>query len=348
MLDTAARAFRAAGLHEKAAEAMLELGIVCELPTLASFSWVKWQVEMFFFWVWESLTKKWTGLRTVKLRLGWSQQEHNCYGLDDGKGDDILVKFTQTQVKWVNLTLIKTCGCRRHTDTLNGVRMELKVEGLRSSSCRRSGGCGHGGEHPTFGGCHIFCRVQGAVEQKPGMSSSSSNLEAGFSAENLIVCLNQCEMEEGSVLMLPEIKSKDWEKQQGYPVPGMFDVHHSFVPWMLLPISAESFLNLWFCWQKHDILCPKLVASKYFQWFLKVVLCVFFSKRGKPIQSGFQRVGLLRTAFLNPSTKQDDVGSLDATSYVNLFEWPQQWLFREGGRRHFMNFSTSVSIYEFF
>lgn len=50
MLDTAARAFRAAGLHEKAAEAMLELRIVCELPTLASFSWVKWQVEMFFFW----------------------------------------------------------------------------------------------------------------------------------------------------------------------------------------------------------------------------------------------------------------------------------------------------------
>lgn len=28
MLDIAARAFRAAGLHEKAAEAMLELGIV--------------------------------------------------------------------------------------------------------------------------------------------------------------------------------------------------------------------------------------------------------------------------------------------------------------------------------
>ena len=44
MLDTAARAFRAAGLHEKAAEAMLELGIdVCELPTLDSFSWVKWR-----------------------------------------------------------------------------------------------------------------------------------------------------------------------------------------------------------------------------------------------------------------------------------------------------------------
>ena len=49
MLDTAARAFRAAGLHEKAAEAMLELGIVCELPTLDSFSWVKWR--FFFFGV---------------------------------------------------------------------------------------------------------------------------------------------------------------------------------------------------------------------------------------------------------------------------------------------------------